>query len=323
TDFACHDQIVTSNGGPHVIQAFLSEELSEETQIKGRTARQGGCGSYSLVLCEKALERFLITKNDIEKARKEGSFYPLLNSSRNRFFSTQYEDSKKYVANAARQHKKSEALITAVKNSDVATVKKILYQQNRGMNEEKCVRTMVLMDATGSMSHLLQKSKHAVSTMFERINIILEENNSLNNFEMQFAVYRNYNAPEDMLLQISPWESKPEGLRSFMEKVQPLYGDGNEAIEVALAYVNRELKTYDVSQVILIGDAPPNTRKEVEEKRRNSRHGKKYFETLLKPLTWFYIGENYPKKNEDWEKEESNQKNIENELRQLRSCNIP
>jgi len=34
----------------HVIQTFLSEELSEEIQIKGRAARQGQDGSYSMVL---------------------------------------------------------------------------------------------------------------------------------------------------------------------------------------------------------------------------------------------------------------------------------
>ncbi|ETO03180.1 Helicase conserved domain containing protein [Reticulomyxa filosa] len=113
----------------------------------------------------------------------------------------------------------------------------MLCEQNRGTDEKKYVRTMVFMDATGSMSHLLQKSKHSVSTMFERINVILEENNSPNSFEMQFV---------------------------------PRYGDGNEAIEAILAYVNRELETYYISQVILIGDAPPNTQREMKEIRRNN-----------------------------------------------------
>jgi preprotein translocase subunit SecA len=48
TDFVVHDENVTNNGGVHVIQTFLSEELSEEIQIKGRTARQGDEGSYSM-----------------------------------------------------------------------------------------------------------------------------------------------------------------------------------------------------------------------------------------------------------------------------------
>lgn len=50
TDFQCNDDELNNSGGLHVIQTFFSKETSEETQIKGRTARQGNRGSYSLVL---------------------------------------------------------------------------------------------------------------------------------------------------------------------------------------------------------------------------------------------------------------------------------
>ena len=33
TDFICKDPTVEENGGVHVIQTFLSEEMSEEVQI--------------------------------------------------------------------------------------------------------------------------------------------------------------------------------------------------------------------------------------------------------------------------------------------------
>ena len=51
TDFVCRDETVQDNGGIHVIQTFLSEHLSEEHQIKGRTARQGDKGKYICVYC--------------------------------------------------------------------------------------------------------------------------------------------------------------------------------------------------------------------------------------------------------------------------------
>merc|ERR1712241_1002192 len=38
-----------------VLQTFLSSLCSEETQIKGRTARQGKAGKYRLVLCAEHL----------------------------------------------------------------------------------------------------------------------------------------------------------------------------------------------------------------------------------------------------------------------------
>ncbi|ETO00171.1 hypothetical protein RFI_37279, partial [Reticulomyxa filosa] len=97
---------------------FLSEEFSEEVQIKGRTARQGSYGSYSLVLCDKSLEKFLITKEDIDNARNAGNFYPLLHSKRCEFFKSQYAESKKYVDYAANEHKLGEELIAAIKRND-------------------------------------------------------------------------------------------------------------------------------------------------------------------------------------------------------------
>eukprot|EP00956_Cyclotella_meneghiniana_P041584 scaffold231470_cov23-Cyclotella_meneghiniana.AAC.1 len=56
TDFFCKDETVEKNGGVHIIQTFLSKDLSEEVQIQGRTARQGKQGSYQLILLETDLE---------------------------------------------------------------------------------------------------------------------------------------------------------------------------------------------------------------------------------------------------------------------------
>ena len=50
TDFVCFDERLQASGGVHVLQTFFSEELSEEVQIRGRTARQFNCGSYSMVI---------------------------------------------------------------------------------------------------------------------------------------------------------------------------------------------------------------------------------------------------------------------------------
>ena len=56
TDFFIFDKNVAENGGVHVIQCFLSQEKSEQVQIKGRTARQGKKGSYQMVIPKKELE---------------------------------------------------------------------------------------------------------------------------------------------------------------------------------------------------------------------------------------------------------------------------
>ncbi|ETO11788.1 hypothetical protein RFI_25587 [Reticulomyxa filosa] len=240
------------------------------------------------VLCDKSLEKFSITKEDIENARSIRGFYLMFNAKRDKYFKTQYAETKKYVEYALREHKLGRQLIEALKGNKIIEVKKMLCERNRGAEEKKASRTVVLMDATGSMHHLLQQAKNAVDTMFERISIILKDNGRPpNSFEMQFVVYRNYNAPEHMLLQTSPWESKPENLRNFMKSVKA-----------------EENEKKSVSQVILIGDAQANTREDIPKKRIDSKHG---------------LGEDYWKNTKLF----SRPTYYEDELIRLKQCNIP
>ncbi|CAF4705970.1 unnamed protein product [Rotaria sp. Silwood1] len=186
TDFKCDDQIIATNGGTHVIQTFLSEEV----QIKGRTARQGDHRSYSMILLDRDLEKFHTEKVDIEDVKKEGF----------------------YIS-----------------------------------------RTVCLMDATGSMYYLLHKCKNTVDIMFERASEILKEQNiKSDSFQLQFVVYRNYNSREDKILQSSPWETKPDNLRAFMNTIEVEGGWNNEAIEIGLWHANEENERENITQVILI-----------------------------------------------------------------------
>ncbi|ETN98754.1 hypothetical protein RFI_38733, partial [Reticulomyxa filosa] len=132
--------------------------------------------------------RFSIARTEIDDTRKAGNFYSLLHAKRSEYFRLQCAESKKYVEYAASEHKLGEELIAALKKDDVNTVKTILCERNEGAKQQQLSRTIVLMDGTGSVGHLLQKAKGAISTMFERISTILKENGeSPNSFEMQFV----------------------------------------------------------------------------------------------------------------------------------------
>jgi hypothetical protein len=72
-DFHCKDKKVEDTGGIHVVQTFLSEQLSEEIQIRGRTARQKNKGSFELVLLASDLDKFDITQEEL--ATKEKGMY--------------------------------------------------------------------------------------------------------------------------------------------------------------------------------------------------------------------------------------------------------
>lgn len=293
TDFVCYDQRVAASGGVHVIQTFLSEEVSEEVQIKGRTARQADPGSYSLILNYHDLERFDIKVEDIESIKKGKSVlvrlkdkalgnktydtvYEYLNDKRVHLFKTQYEDNMKYVNQAKKRHESTQEFLVHLNSGNINSVRTFLVEQNKGAEIEMNSRTICLMDATGSMTHLLHKCKHKVDDMVQRASQILIDNGyNPNTFQIQFAVYRNYNSKEEKILQASPWETKADNLRTFMNIIEVEGGMGNEAIEIGLLHANRENEKESITQVILIGDAPPNTQVEVTKKRE--KFGENYW----------------------------------------------
>jgi len=145
-------------------------------------------------------------------------------------------------------------------------IRRFLIETNKGTEMISSIsRTVCLMDATGSMTSLLQKCKNTVQVMYERAtSILIEHQIDSDCFQMQFVVYRNYNSSVDKILQCSSWETKAENLRKFMNTIEAEGGLENEAIEIGLWHANRENEKERISQIILIGDAPPNTRREIK-----------------------------------------------------------
>ncbi|RNA15559.1 helicase carboxy-terminal domain [Brachionus plicatilis] len=156
-------------------------------------------------------------------------------------------------------------------------------------------KTMVLMDATGSMGHLLNQVKYTICTMFDRaIDILTEYGFSSDSFEIQLAVYRDYDSLKNVL-QTNEWERKPLNLRNFMNNIKANGGaDYAEAIEIELWHVNQEIKRFKsgdgVSQVILIGDAPAKSIDSVKEYRKRFGGENFWSKTKFKVPT-FYIDE--------------------------------
>jgi hypothetical protein len=127
TDFKCYDTRVLSAGGVHVIQAFFSDALSEEIQIKGRCARQGAGGSYrcvpglilrvflsaptsrdcchSMVLnVEDLRRRFQLSQDDVEGMRSRRELYSFLAARRSELHSSNLEQRVEAVAMSMDMH---------------------------------------------------------------------------------------------------------------------------------------------------------------------------------------------------------------------------
>ncbi|CAF1573592.1 unnamed protein product [Didymodactylos carnosus] len=74
-----------------------------------------------------------------------------------------------------------------------------------------------------------------------------------------------------------------------MNKIEVEGGWGNEAIEIGLWHANRENERENITQVILIGDAPPNTKNEVNEKKQ--RYGQSFWEKTKFAQSTYYEDE--------------------------------
>ena len=276
TDFIIYDDRVSEAGGVHVVQTFLSEEVSEETQIKGRSARQGCKGSYSMVLSYSDLEKFAILETgpqSIETMKMSGAYMGTISAKRTAKVNQVWGGTQMSVQQIGKEHKEAmEFLTTLIANPSSPLLRTHLFKQNKSSYVEAIAksRTVILMDATGSMASLLTNAKNAVKTMFERANEIIDKTKKGATFDVQFVAYRNYNAPEDALLMSSSWENSAMNLFTFMDTVTPDWGWGPEAVEVGFWHVNEEIRKdplKGVSQVILIADQPPNSDSDVNYKR--------------------------------------------------------
>ncbi|CAF0787349.1 unnamed protein product [Adineta ricciae] len=261
TDFICRTQKLLSNGGIHVLQTFFSEEPSEEYQIMGRGARQGDRGSYRMILLGKDLEWVLGSiwrekLNDIQGPL----LYAELKKARDALYESKCSAKHLGIQQRKKEHTATKDFMNALLSKDILAVKNFLGKQNKGVALiVNSSRTILLMDATGSMSGLLTAAKETVCTMFERATAVLDKQKTPNNgFEMQMTAYRDYDCMKEGLLQSSSWESKPTNLRSFISQITATGGeDYPEAIEIGLWHAVQQSNTPEgIAQVILIGDAP-------------------------------------------------------------------
>jgi hypothetical protein len=286
-DFLCSDKKVDELGGLHVVQTFLSEELSEEIQIRGRTARQKNKGSFQMILLAQDLEKFAVSAVEIAQKEK-GMFVPVaadgagdpaartlsadstshpqtmyvfLHAKRALFLEQMSATRREAVWCAKALHDQSTAfqkdLLSLArtapdKRKADAMDKCIKFLAGRNIATAKC-RLMCLSDATGSMSGVWKQSQESIRTMLERIAGIA----GAGNIEVKWVAYRDYDVQRSKVLECSSWTDDPASLVKFVGGIQCMGGgDYPEAVESALHYANHDPDP--PTRVLLIGDAPPH-----------------------------------------------------------------
>jgi hypothetical protein len=278
TDFSCMKRAKEA-GGVHVIQTFLSEDVAEEVQIRGRTARESSKGSFVKILEMSSLERFGLDDDAVENLRRSTSAVEIdreINDKRLAFFDM---NCLKHLANITKisdMHRQTQTFLEDLLNKRIERVKAFLMKEEENMappiDEGKLTsRTLILMDATGSMGHCIEAAKSTVDIMFKRLRQVLEVKAPDKQVWVQFAAYRNYSNTADTVLVHSAWVSAASQLKPFLDTIRPDGGQGNEAVELGLAHavlLHDSCEEGDqVSQIALIGDMPPNTVQEVTDKR--------------------------------------------------------
>ncbi|CAG9311001.1 unnamed protein product [Blepharisma stoltei] len=303
-DFKCQNQTVESSGGVHVIQTFLSEEASEETQIMGRSARQGQQGSFSMVLFAEELQKFQINDIDILNARNNSTIYDLLRQKRNEFYETKNSNENKHVKYIKQSHDRSIEFLNNITHGNLDGFKSFILEQNISNFTENSYNIIILLQATEPMSHLLQNAKNTIGMIFKRAREILAKKAvSPGCFQIKYCIYRTSSCPNDLIFQASPWSNKPSVLESFIKEIRTQGGKGNEAINKALKYINDRHHHEKISKVILIGDfvntasqSPFNNQFSKKKKHKSSQISsmEDYHEELAKaarngiPIHGFY-----------------------------------
>lgn len=138
TDFICYDSKLIQNGGVHVIQTFVSENIAEETQIRGRAARQGNNGSFGFVLLDSELERFDISASDIEDLKGHAEYFSRINEFRIKSFATAYTETLRAVEEIKEKHVTAMEFLSRLAKNQTALVREHLLSRNKAVVAGYC-----------------------------------------------------------------------------------------------------------------------------------------------------------------------------------------
>ncbi|KAL7565546.1 hypothetical protein ACA910_003823 [Epithemia clementina (nom. ined.)] len=177
TDFFCKDDRVQLAGGVHVIQCFFSEQVSEEIQIQGRTARQGKKGTYQMILLESdLLEKFGIREGLVATVAKE-ELYAFLDEARSRRRDQHCRVVETNLTEATLTDSETHKYFDAVLSGDAKLGSRLfrdLYRSftKKRMPSELSIDIAFAVDQTGSMAPFTKSTKDTVTTLLDGPNSI-------------------------------------------------------------------------------------------------------------------------------------------------------
>jgi preprotein translocase subunit SecA len=157
TDFQVVDTLVESNGGMHVVQTFLSEEKSEEIQIRGRSARQEKSGTYQLILLQPDLEKFEVPAGPLN--------YELLDAKRTEFTNRSVSKRKETVEAAHESHIESMDYAKCLRQGNFDAAMAVIDAQCTGATVPKVTRLRNCKACRGGNIYILTHDRCRMSCL--------------------------------------------------------------------------------------------------------------------------------------------------------------
>ena len=274
-DFVVDDEHMVTCGGLHVLLTFFPRDLQEEVQIKGRGARQGEKGSFSMVLLGQSLEDLAgnkATPDDIKTWVTNSELYLRMSEIRSDKTAADMDERLNKAEAAKKKHGEAATALNAFASRGDSKQLSALLRQYNFVGSSTTSRTLMLVDITYSMNSLIEKAKACIGTFFDRCQKVLDAEGIVSGFELAIAGFSNYNVSVDDILVRSTWEAKPHNLSLFLQDLTVRGGWGPEAIEVGLMHALVEHQKRPIDQIIIIGDAAANEPDQIPYKRDKGYH---------------------------------------------------
>mmetsp|Transcript_18198 Transcript_18198/g.39423 ORF Transcript_18198/g.39423 Transcript_18198/m.39423 type:complete len:1024 (+) Transcript_18198:344-3415(+) len=281
TDFFCKDDRVQQNGGVHVIQTFLSHEISEEIQIQGRTARQGKKGSYQMILLEADIKgQFGVGPSIGSVARAD--LYSFLKDARQKRHDQLCQLVESNLAQATSIDRETHKFFDALLSSDDQLSRQLfkdIYKtfQKKQMPTDLSIDIAFAVDQTGSMGPFTKCARESVEAtikgprsiarklqaQFPEINFTLavaimgyrDVDDKDNQFEeVSYSSGSHFTADENLAIQATQTIlSNPSGGGDIAE-------DQLGAIQRCCEWKNPGDWNSEVKFMVLMTDAPAHTK---------------------------------------------------------------
>ncbi|KAL4475809.1 hypothetical protein ABPG72_011370 [Tetrahymena utriculariae] len=225
TDFIFQNKKINENGGVVVLQTFFSEEINEEQQIKGRTARQGNKGIFIQHFFNLDLQKtFDISEQQLKEHTNMKSTYNFLKQQRNllnqNYVKKIIDSSNLKKPNHDKTINYQKYLLQNKKEEALDLLKKFNYQTNRVFEN---LHFILILDDSGSMQNLDGSDK----TRWQRVIDAVESfiNQRIKQLSKDQDIISIVYYSDDSII-VAQYENLKEGL-SIINNQKPRYDGTN------------------------------------------------------------------------------------------------